>query len=104
VNDAVQANLRAAEAPSERCAGKAYNVAHGSPHSLLELLAVLKSELGVDLEPVHVGSRAGDVRLSHADVSAARRDLGYVPVVSFEEGLIKTLDWFHSRQRELLGS
>jgi UDP-glucose 4-epimerase len=104
VSDAVQANLRAAEAPADRCAGKAYNVAHGSPHSLMQLLAVLKAELGVDLEPVHVGSRPGDVRLSHADVSAAERDLGYVPVVSFEEGLVKTLDWFRSRQRELLGS
>ncbi|HMG44746.1 MAG TPA: SDR family oxidoreductase [Acidimicrobiales bacterium] len=104
VSDAVQANLCAAEAPPEACAGKAYNVAHGSPHSLLDLLAVLKAELGVDLEPVHVGSRPGDVRLSHADVSAAQRDLGYVPVVSFEEGLVKTLDWFRSRQRELLGS
>ena len=104
VSDAVQANLRAAEAPAENCAGKAYNVAHGSPHSLMELLAVLKAELGVDLEPVHVDSRPGDVRLSHADVSAAERDLGYVPVISFEEGLVRTLDWFRSRQRELLGS
>lgn len=58
----------------------------------------------VDVEPIHVGSRPGDVRLSHADVSAAQRDLGYVPVVSFEEGLVKTLDWFRSRHRELLGS
>lgn len=104
VADAVQANLRASEAPAEACAGKAYNVAHGSPHSLLDLLAVLKSELGSDLEPVHVGSRPGDVRLSHADVGAARRDLGYEPRVTFEEGLVKTLDWFRSRQRELLGS
>jgi nucleoside-diphosphate-sugar epimerase len=104
VSDAVQANLCAATAPSESCSGKAYNVAHGSPHSLLELLDILKAELGVDVEPVHVGSRPGDVRLSHADVSAAERDLGYVPVVSFQEGLVKTLDWFRSRQRELLGS
>ena len=104
VSDAVQANLCAAEAPAEACAGKAYNVAHGSPHSLLDLLAVLKAELRVDLEPIHVGSRPGDVRMSHADVSAAQRDIGYVPVVSFEEGLVKTLDWFRSRQRELLGS
>ena len=79
-------------------------MAHGSPHSLLDLLAVLKSELGSDLEPVHVGSRPGDVRLSHADVGAAGRDLGYEPRVTFEEGLVKTLDWFRSRQRELLGS
>ena len=104
VTDAVQANLRAASAPPEACAGKAYNVAHGSPHSLMELLAVLKADLGVDIEPNHVGGRPGDVRMSHADVSAARRDLGYEPIVSFEEGLARTLDWFRSRNRELLGS
>jgi UDP-glucose 4-epimerase len=104
VTDAVQANLRAASAPAETCAGKAYNVAHGIPHSLMELLGVLKADLGVDIEPNHVASRSGDVRMSHADVTAARRDLGYDPVVSFEEGLNKTLDWFRSRQRELLGS
>lgn len=104
VTDAVQANLRAASAPAEACAGKAYNVAHGIPHSLLDLLGILKQELAVDIEPVHVGSRPGDVRLSHADVSAAQRDLGYEPIVSFDEGLIRTLDWFRSRQRELLGS
>lgn len=104
VSDAVQANLRASEAPAEQCAGKAYNVANGSPHSLMELLGVLKRELDTDIEPNHVDSRPGDVRMSHADVSAAERDLGYVPVVSFDEGLIQTLDWFRSRQRELLGS
>ena len=104
VTDAVQANLRASEAPAELCAGKAYNVANGSPHSLMDLLAVLKRELDVDIDPVHVASRAGDLRLSHADVRAAARDLGYVPSVSFDVGLSKTLDWFRSRQRELLGS
>jgi UDP-glucose 4-epimerase len=104
VTDAVQANLRAAIAPAEACAGKAYNVAHGIPHSLLDLLGILRDRLAVAIEPVHVGSRPGDVRLSHADVSAARRDLGYDPVVSFEDGLARTLDWFRSRNGELLGS
>ncbi len=46
----VEANLRAASAPAGRCAGKAYNVAGGKPHSLLDLLALLEQELGVHVE------------------------------------------------------
>jgi UDP-glucose 4-epimerase len=97
VADAVQANLRAASADPTQCAGRAYNVACGRPRTLLDLLAVLRDRIGGDIEPVHVASRPGDVRQSHADISAARRDLGYEPTVSFEEGLARTVEWFHSR-------
>jgi nucleoside-diphosphate-sugar epimerase len=96
VADAVQANVRASEAPAEACAGKAYNVACGGIHDLLELLDVLQRHVGVEVEPEHVDSRAGDIRLSQADIAAIRRDLGYEPTVSFEDGLVETLDWFRS--------
>jgi UDP-glucose 4-epimerase len=94
VADAVQANLRAASAPAEVCAGRAYNVARGQPHSLLDLLGILAGLLGSEVEPHHVGTRPGDIRHSHADITAARRDLGYDPQVSFEEGLGRTVGWF----------
>jgi UDP-glucose 4-epimerase len=97
VADAVAANLRAAEAPADRCAGRAYNIARGRPASLLELLDLLSDELGVSVTPVHTDPRPGDVRHSHADISAARRDLGYAPAVSFREGLARTLAWFRER-------
>jgi UDP-glucose 4-epimerase len=94
VSDAVQANLRAVEADAVACAGKAYNVARGRPHTLLELLDVLAGHLDVGVQPRYATPRPGDVRHSHADVAAARRDLGYVPQVSFAEGLARTVEWF----------
>ena len=94
VADAVQANLRAASAPAERCAGRAFNVARGEPHDLVELLAILTELTGATVDPVHVGSRPGDVRRSHADITLAREHLGYAPSVTFPEGLARTVDWF----------
>jgi UDP-glucose 4-epimerase len=97
VADAVQANLRAGSAPAEQCAGRAFNIARGQPASLLELLDILAAELGVRVTPDHGAPRPGDVRHSHADISAARRDLGYEPAVSFDDGLARTLAWFGER-------
>jgi UDP-glucose 4-epimerase len=97
VADTVQANMCAAEAPAGRCAGKAYNIAGGQPASLLELLAILAAEVGVSVTPDHGDPRPGDVRHSHADVGAARRDLGYEPMVPFRDGLARTLAWFSER-------
>jgi UDP-N-acetylglucosamine/UDP-N-acetyl-alpha-D-glucosaminouronate 4-epimerase len=93
VADAVQANLRAASAPADGCAGRAFNVARGEPHDLLDLLDVLTGLTGATVEPVHVGSRPGDVRRSHADITAARQALGYEPSVTFPEGLARTVKW-----------
>jgi UDP-glucose 4-epimerase len=101
VADAVQANLCAAASPAGRCAGKAYNVARGQPVSLLELLAVLQAEVGMAVTPEHDHPRAGDIRHSHADISAARRDLGYEPAVSFRDGIARTLAWFGDRVERL---
>jgi UDP-glucose 4-epimerase len=97
VADAVQANLRASQAPAGNCAGKVYNVACGGTHDLLELLDVLMKHVGVEVAPEHIESRAGDIRLSQADIAAIQADLGFAPTVTFEDGLGKTLDWFRSR-------
>jgi UDP-glucose 4-epimerase len=97
VDDAVSAILAAAEAPGIKCAGRVYNAAGGSEHSLLDLLAALERVLEVRILPVHVEPRAGDVRHSRADVSAAREDLGWAPQVGFEEGLARTVAWFATR-------
>jgi UDP-glucose 4-epimerase len=96
VADAVQANIRASQAPATDCAGRAYNVARGEPHTLLELLDLLADAAGVSADPTYGPPRAGDIRHSHADISSARRDLGYEPSVSFGDGLARTLDWFRT--------
>ena len=96
ITDAVAANLRATEAPAAQCAGRAYNVAGGASYSLLDLLGILQRLTGVEVTPSHVAPRAGDVRHTRADIEAAAADLGHRPVVSFEEGLARTVEWRRS--------
>jgi UDP-glucose 4-epimerase len=91
VDDAVSANLLAATAPADRCGGRAYNVAGGEQHTVLDLLNVLAKLLGVETTPQHAEPRPGDVRRSHADLTAARADLRYEPRFGLEEGLLRTL-------------
>ncbi|MDB5311134.1 MAG: biosynthesis protein WbpP [Gemmataceae bacterium] len=91
VGNAVQALLKAAEAPE--VSGNVYNVGTGRSISVLELIAALNHILGTDLTPVFGSTRAGDVKFSRADISRTRADLGYEPAVSFEDGLRRTVDW-----------
>jgi UDP-glucose 4-epimerase len=97
VDDVVAANVAAATADGEACAGKAYNVAGGGAHSLLDLLGLLGRIIGVQPTPVHTTARPGDVRHTRADIDAAKADLGHHPEVGFEEGLRRTVAWFASR-------
>jgi UDP-glucose 4-epimerase len=94
VEDTVSAYVAAAQAPSDACAGRAYNVAAEGEHSLLDLLEVLEKLLGVSVAPHHVAPRAGDVRNSRADCALAHSQLGWRSKVTFEEGLARTVDWF----------
>jgi nucleoside-diphosphate-sugar epimerase len=98
VADTVRANLLAAEAPAAACAGRVFNIARGRPVSVLDLLGALGEAQGQAVTPRHAPARAGDVRHSHADISAAREGLGYEPSVSLEEGLARTLAWFGARR------
>jgi UDP-glucose 4-epimerase len=92
VADVVQALIRAAESPM--AVGQVYNIGTGASTTVLDLVHALNSLLGSGLAPVHAAPRAGDVRLSRADISRARRDLGYEPRISFVEGLRRTLAAF----------
>jgi UDP-glucose 4-epimerase len=97
VDDAVAAFLGASAAPASHCAGRVYNVAGGREQSLLDLLAVLRRILGVDIPARHVETRPGDVRRSQADLTAAAADLGWRPAIGIEEGLVRTVAWFTNR-------
>jgi UDP-glucose 4-epimerase len=96
VTDVVQALTRAAAAPG--VSGQVYNIGTGRGVSVLELLAALNRQLGTDIAPRHAPPRAGDVRHSRADITRARRDLGYEPAVSFEDGLAQTLRWYRATE------
>ncbi|MHC5005175.1 MAG: NAD-dependent epimerase/dehydratase family protein, partial [Planctomycetota bacterium] len=92
VGDVVRANLLAA-ASDRPLAGEVLNIGTGRRSSLLDVLGHMRSALGSDLEPVFEPPRAGDVRHSVADVSAARDAIGYAPTVDLGDGLKTLLDW-----------
>jgi nucleoside-diphosphate-sugar epimerase len=94
IDDAVTANLLAAQAPTEAC-GRAFNIGGGrKPTSVNELLALIADLTGSQPEPVYTERRPGDVRLTEADVSLAGRLLGYRPAVGIEDGLARSVAWF----------
>jgi UDP-glucose 4-epimerase len=94
VSDVVGALRRAAEAPGT--SGKVYNVGTGRRTTVLDLLGALNRLLGKNVVAGHGPARPGDVRHSCADISRARRELGFEPAVAFEEGLSHTLKWLAS--------
>jgi nucleoside-diphosphate-sugar epimerase len=94
VANAVQANLLACTAPN--APGNIYNVGTGNRYTLNETLQMLAKIIGVEVRAEYAAPRQGDIRDSQADISAARRDLGYDPQVGFEEGLRKTVEWYRT--------
>ncbi|HUE17625.1 MAG TPA: SDR family oxidoreductase [Planctomycetaceae bacterium] len=92
VENIVQANLLAATAAG--ISGRVYNIACGHSSSVLELLTEICSLLGKPFDPRFAPPRPGDVEHSSADISAARRELGYVPSVDLHEGLRRTIKWY----------
>ena len=98
VYDIVRALLLAAEAPG--AVGQALNVGSGSPVTVKEVAATLARVLGVEVEPQVTGrARVGDIRHCFADISRARRALGYEPQVSFEEGMKDLVGWLQEQEK-----
>jgi UDP-glucose 4-epimerase len=94
IDNVVSANLLAAAAPAPAVSGKSFNVGCGSRTSLLEIIASLARLLGRPLTTKHLPTRVGDVPHTLADIGAAKRDMGYEPLVDFAEGLRRTVDYF----------
>lgn len=92
VDNVVSANLLAGRAPG--VSGEAFNIACGARYSLLDVLDAIEKGLGRKVERRHEESRAGDVKHTLADISKARSMLGYEPLVDFEDGMRRTVDWF----------
>jgi nucleoside-diphosphate-sugar epimerase len=72
------------------------NVATGGRISLNELFRTMRRMIGASADPKYAPLRPGDVRDSQADISKAKRLLGYEPTVSFEDGLQRTVDWYRT--------
>jgi nucleoside-diphosphate-sugar epimerase len=98
VDNAVHANLLACEAPN--VAGKVFNVGCGDRISLNQVLAALREVTAKPLRAKYDPPREGDIRDSQADISEARRYLGYEPQVGFLQGLQLTFDWYRESQQK----
>jgi nucleoside-diphosphate-sugar epimerase len=97
IDDVVEANLLAARAP-EGGRGRVLNIGGGrEPTSVNRILEIVADLTGTNPEPVHMPPRQGDVRRTEADISVARRLIGYEPSVGIEEGLRRTVAWFRPR-------
>ncbi len=93
VENVVEANLKACLAPTE-AAGEAYNVAFGGREYLIDIYYMLCDALGKKIEPNFGPDRAGDIKHSNADISKAKKLLGYNPEYSFEKGIKLAIDWY----------
>ena len=93
IDNVIEANLKACLA-SEEAAGQAYNVAYGGREYLIDIYYDLCKALELDVEPIFGPDRPGDIKHSNADISKARRLLGYDPEYDFEKGIKLAIDWY----------
>jgi len=98
IDNAVEANLLACRAPEAKAAGQVFNVATGRRVTLNETFKLLKDLTGYDGQPKYGPERGGDIKHSLAEISKAEAALGYKPLVNFEEGLKRTVEWYRETQ------
>ena len=93
IENVIEANLKACIAPKD-AVGEAFNVAYGGREYLIDIYYGLTNALGIDIEPIYGPERMGDIKHSNADISKARRLLGYNPSWSFEQGIRAAIAWY----------
>ena len=97
IDNAVDANLLASEAPAPEVAGQVFNVATGRRVTLNETFKLLQGLTSYSGAPNYAPERGGDIKHSLADISKAEAHLRYRPQVDFEEGLRRTVEWYRGR-------
>lgn len=98
IDNVIEANLKACLASSE-VAGNIFNVAYGGREYLLDIYYDLCKALGKNVEPHFEPDRAGDIKHSNADISKAKKLLGYDPDYDFEKGIALAIDWYKENLR-----
>lgn len=99
IDNVVEANIKASLATGD-ARGRVYNVAFGQRTTLNELFELIRAEVArhrpeaAQVKPVYRDFRAGDVRHSLADISLAKRLLGYAPRYDVRQGLRLAGDWY----------
>lgn len=98
IDNVVHANLLAARA--EKTSGEVVNIACGQCISINRIIAQINELLGKHVQPAYEPTRPGDVKHSLADISLANQVIGYEPVVSFEDGLKRAIQWYSESSRD----
>ena len=98
IDSVIEANLKACLASSE-VAGNIFNVAYGGREYLVDIYYDLCKALGKNVEPHFGPDRAGDIKHSNADISKAKKLLGYAPDYDFEKGIALAIDWYKENLR-----
>lgn len=93
IENVIEANLKACLA-SHDCAGQSFNIAYGGREFLIDIFRLLKTELGVNIEPIFGPDRKGDIKHSNADISMAKKFLGYNPEYDFKKGIAECIEWY----------
>ncbi len=92
VQNVVEANLLACT--TSGVAGDVFNIACGDRITVNSMLQQINTITGTDIAPIYTDPRRGDIKHSMADITKARERLGYNPLVRFEEGLRRTIEWY----------
>src|SRR3989338_5034289 len=95
IDNVISANILAATTSGIK--HEVFNVANGKDHTVLELVDALNKIIGKSIKPKFLDPRPGDVFKTHADISKIQKKLGYKPLVNFENGLQKTVEYFKPR-------
>jgi UDP-glucose 4-epimerase len=92
IDNIVEANLLAARVKQTR--GQVVNIACGEAVTVNEIIEMINNSLGKNISPIYADPRPGDVKHSLADITAAKKLIGFKPVISFEQGLQKAIAWY----------
>ncbi|MBO7253706.1 MAG: SDR family oxidoreductase [Clostridia bacterium] len=93
IENVIEANLKACLAPTD-ASGEAYNIAYGGREYLIDVYNSLCSVLQKDIEPIYAPERVGDIKHSNADISKAKKLLGYSPEYDFKRGIQEAITWY----------
>src|SRR5262249_32911513 len=92
IENVVRANVLAATAPTAD--GTSLNIACGERITINRVIARINELLGTRVQPRYVDARPGDIKHSLADISLAKKVIGYAPTISFDDGLSRSIDWY----------
>ncbi len=92
VDNVVEANLLAARAKQTK--GDVINIACGEAITVNAIIDMINKIVGKNVKPTYLSSRKGDVKHSLADITLAKKLIGFKPVISFKDGLKKAIEWY----------